>query len=130
MLKPLGDRVLIRPDIAPTMTPSGLHLAEHAKPEQMGTVIAVGHMRHPRKDEAEELAVALYAESLGTGRELPALASSLLNDLVRREPLVSVGDTVIFSWAGGQELRIEDDGERYLIMREEDILAIVESEIA
>lgn len=43
-LTPLSDRVLIRPDSAPTMTASGLHLAEHWKPEQTGTVVAVGNL--------------------------------------------------------------------------------------
>jgi co-chaperonin GroES (HSP10) len=44
-LRPLRNRVLIQPAEAPTHTASGLHLAEHWKPEQMGTVIAVGPVR-------------------------------------------------------------------------------------
>ena len=41
-LKPLGDRVLVKPAVPPTQTASGLLLAEHTKPEQVGTVIAIG----------------------------------------------------------------------------------------
>lgn len=44
-LTPLSDRVLIRPKARPTMTESGLHLSEHWKPEQMGTVVAIGPIR-------------------------------------------------------------------------------------
>ncbi len=41
-LKPLGDRVIIRPVQAPTQTDSGLHLVEHWKPEQIGTLVRAG----------------------------------------------------------------------------------------
>lgn len=85
-LKPLRDRVLIKPDAPPTMTTSGLHLSEHAKPEQMGTVAAIG----------------------------PLVKS------------VEVGETVTFSWQVGQEIRLEEENERYFLMREDDILAVVE----
>lgn len=40
--RPLGNRVLIRPETNPTQTASGLHLAEQWKPEQTGTVVAKG----------------------------------------------------------------------------------------
>lgn len=38
-LRVLGDRVLIKPIENPTETASGLILAEHRKPETMGTVV-------------------------------------------------------------------------------------------
>lgn len=41
-LTPLSDRVLIRPRPQPTQTESGLHLSEHYKPEQIGTVVSIG----------------------------------------------------------------------------------------
>jgi chaperonin GroES len=40
------------------------------------------------------------------------------------KPEVSVGDKVLFSKYGGTEVKI--DGEEYLIMREDDILGIIE----
>lgn len=43
-----------------------------------------------------------------------------------RDPCVKVGDYVLFSWQSGQEL--DFDEERFLIMRESEILAVVEEE--
>jgi len=40
------------------------------------------------------------------------------------KPEVKVGDKVLFSKYGGTEVKI--DGEEYLIMREDDILGIIE----
>lgn len=114
-LRPLNDRVLVRPQVAPTVTDSGLHLSEHYKPEQVGTVIAVGRTRHPLKQKAEAIAAHVADQR----------AANLLRDLVRREPVVKAGDRVLFSWSAGQELRF-DDGERYLVLREADLLAVVE----
>jgi hypothetical protein len=54
-LKPLGDRILIKPLANDTQTASGLILMEHRKPETMGEVIAVGTCAHPLKAKAEEL---------------------------------------------------------------------------
>lgn len=41
-LQPRTNRVLIRPDEPITETASGLSLVEHRKPEQVGTVVALG----------------------------------------------------------------------------------------
>lgn len=42
MIRPLGDRVLIKPDKNPEQTDSGLWLSEHAKPETQGVIVAIG----------------------------------------------------------------------------------------
>lgn len=128
-LVPLGDRVLIKPSTAPAMTESGLHLVEHWKPEQTGTVVAVGHAKHPRKDEALEVADWLLCNEVTNPQGSTLIASDLIRELVHREPLVKVGDDVIFSWSAGQEIWVEDGAERYLLMYESDILAIVETEV-
>lgn len=97
-LHPLKDRVLIRPDVQPTQTASGLFLAEHWKPEQTGTVIAVG--------------------------EQPCQHCKAL-----RSPEVQAGDRVVFSWQTGHEMFVNDgepDEQRLIVMREADILAVVE----
>lgn len=86
-LEPLADKVLIKPAKIPTQTLSGLHLAEHSKPEQVGTVVAIGKT------------------ATKTG--------------------VAVGDTVLFSWQSGQELVLDDEGTRVLVMLEDDLLAII-----
>jgi len=116
MLRPLGDRVLVKPEANPEQTDSGLWLSEHRKPEEAGTVVAVGLPVHPRKQEAEDAAFVIAGLAPGVAK--------LLQALVAREPLVHVGDYVLFSWAAGHEVLIED--ERYLLLREADILAVVE----
>lgn len=128
-LRPIQDRVLIKPEIPPEVTESGIILAEQRKPEQTGTVVAVGPCSHPLKAEAEEL--ALLCESL-IGDVHDAVDDNLrsvarvLRAATNREPEVKVGDYVVFSWTSGQEIWVEDGQERYLLMREADILCVVE----
>jgi chaperonin GroES len=43
----------------------------------------------------------------------------------RQQPDVKNGDTILFGKYSGQDIRI--DGEDYLIMREDDVLAIIDS---
>jgi chaperonin GroES len=43
----------------------------------------------------------------------------------RQPPDVKDGDTILFGKYSGQEIKI--DGEEYLIMREDDVLAIIDS---
>lgn len=100
MLKPLGDRVLIRPEEQPKQTDSGLHLVEHWKPEVTGTVAAVPEC-------------------------IPVPCPTCEQDVLRPCE-VQPGDYVVFSWSDGQEVFV--DGERFLLMRESDIKAVVEVE--
>jgi chaperonin GroES len=92
-LKPLRDRVVVKPIEKEEMTKSGIVLPETAKEKpQEGKVIAVG--------------------------------SGRINSEGKTIPLeVKVGDKVIYSKYGGSEVKIDD--EEYLILREDDILAIV-----
>lgn len=125
--RPLGDRVLIKPEKPSEQTESGLWLAEQRKPDECGTVVAVGECRHPRKEEAEALAMRLDAfECFEPGDGVIDEAVSLIRDLVRKEPSVKVGDCVLFSWASGQEITVDDGKETYLLMRESDLLAVLE----
>ncbi len=95
MLKPIGDRVVVRAKTAEEMTKSGIILPDTAK---------------ERPQEGEVMAV-------GTGRVM---------DDGRVVPLdVKVGDKVLFSKYGGTEIKI--GGEEYIILREDDILAVIES---
>jgi co-chaperonin GroES (HSP10) len=138
-LRPLGDRILIKPEKPAEQTESGLWLSEHPKPEEAGTVVAVGSCTHPLKHEAEEVARELewrinsqpncpttedWIEKL---QELPDMrAAKLLRQATSREPSVKVGDYVIFSWTAGQRIQIDDSDEVYLMLRESDVLAVVE----
>jgi len=94
VLKPLGNRVLVKAIEEEERTKGGIVLPDTAKEKpQKGEVIAVG----PGKVDDE-------------GNTVPMS--------------VKVGDRVIFAKYGGTE--IKDDGEEYLIMKEDDILAVIE----
>jgi len=132
-LRPLGENVLIKPIANETETDSGLVLVEHRKPETMGTVIAVGPCEHPRRDEAAACADAVYEaiDSYGFESDTPRGQQleetvRLLRELTASSPLVKAGDTVIFPWTAGREVTIDDGDDRYLLMRESDILAVLE----
>ncbi|MBE3555728.1 MAG: co-chaperone GroES [Firmicutes bacterium] len=93
MLKPLGDRVVIKPVEQEEKTAGGIVLPDTAKEKpQEGEVVAVG-----------------------TGRFEEG----------KRIPLdVQTGQRVLFSKYAGTEVKYE--GTEYLVVRESDILAIVE----
>ncbi len=58
--------------------------------------------------------------------EVVAVGPGRLNDKGDRiEPAVKVGDRVLFSKYGGTDVKLE--GEDYLILREDDILGVVEN---
>jgi chaperonin GroES len=95
-MRPLGDRVIIRPiDKEETFAGGTLILPETAKEKpQQGEVLAVGPGL--RDDEGE------------------------------RTPLdVRVSDRVLFAKYAGTEIKLS--GQKLLIMRESDVLAIIEA---
>ena len=87
-LKPLADRVLIKPTPAEEVTMSGIIIPDSAKEKPLrGTVLAVGN---GTKDEEMHL---------------------------------KEGDQVLYGKYAGTE--IEFEGEKYLIMRQSDVFAII-----
>jgi chaperonin GroES len=93
-IKPLGDRVVIKPLEAEKKTKGGILLPDTAKEKpQEGEVIAVGK-----------------GKVLETGQV--------------QAPEVKVGDRVLYGKYSGNEITTKE-GDELLIMREEDILAIV-----
>lgn len=87
-IKPLADRVLVKPAPAEEKTVGGIIIPDTAKEKPLqGKVLAVGN---GTKDEA----------------------------MVLKE-----GDTVLYGKYSGTE--VELDGEKYLIMRQSDVLAIL-----
>ncbi len=93
-IKPLGDRLVIKPLEGEEKTPSGLILPETAKEKpQEGEVLAVGPGRYD--DKGKRIALD-----------------------------VSAGDIVLFAKYAGTEIKIRD--EKYLILKESDVLGIVE----
>ncbi|MCC6998420.1 MAG: co-chaperone GroES [Deltaproteobacteria bacterium] len=82
-----------------------------------------------RLQEQEKTAGGLYIPD--TAKEKPVEAKviavgngKIMEDGSLRKPEVKVGDKVLFSKYSGSEVKI--DGEEHLIMREEDLLAVVE----
>ncbi len=93
-IKPLGDRVLVKPTEKETETASGIILPETAKEKpQEGEILAVGTGK--RDDDGERI-----------------------------ELDVKVGDKVLFAKYAGTEIKL--DGDKLLIMKESDILGIIE----
>ena len=87
-IRPLADRVLIKPAAAEEKTLGGIIIPDSAKEKPLkGEIVAVGN---GTKDE---------------------------------EMVVKVGDNVLYGKYAGTE--IELDGEKYLIMRQVDGLAII-----
>ena len=92
-LKPLGDRVVVKPSEQDEVTAGGIMLPDTAKEKpQKGEVLAVGP--RSRNDAGERVAMD-----------------------------VKVGDVVLYAKYGGTEIKL--DGEKVLVLRESDILAIV-----
>jgi chaperonin GroES len=88
-VKPLADRVLVKPAPVEEKTAGGIIIPDTAKEKPLkGEVVAVGQ---GTKDE---------------------------------EMVVKEGDKVLYGKYAGTEIEI--DGEEYLIMRQSDILAIIE----
>lgn len=82
-----------------------------------------------RLQEADKTAGGLYIPD--TAKEKPVEAEVIavgngktLDDGTVRKPGVKAGDRVLFSKYSGTEVKL--DGEEHLIMREDDLLAIVE----
>ena len=93
-LRPLGDRVLVKPEKAEQKTASGLYISSGAQEKpQRGEVIAVG--------------------------------AGKLDDKGERIPVdVKAGDEVFYGKFGGNEVKV--DGEDFLLLRADDIYAIIE----
>ncbi len=93
-IRPLDDRILIKPSEAEERTASGIFLPEGAKEKPMtGTVVAVG----PGK---------------------------LSDDGTRAAPVVKKGDKVVYGKYAGTEVDV--DGQPHMIVKESELLAIVE----
>ena len=87
-IRPLADRVLVKPAPAEEKTAGGIIIPDTAKEKPLqGEVLAVGN---GTKDE---------------------------------EVVLKAGDTVLYGKYAGTE--VEFDGEKYLIMRQSDVLAVM-----
>ena len=93
-LKPLGDRLLVKPIEQEEQTATGIFLPETAKEKpQQGKVEAAGP--GSRKEDGERIAMD-----------------------------VAVGDKVLYAKYAGTSIKLE--GQQFLILKESDVLAIVQ----
>ena len=93
-IRPVGDRVVVKPAQKEEVTRSGIVIPDTAKEKpQEGEVIAVG-------------------------------SGKLMDNGDRTTLEVKEGDRVLFAKYGGTEFKL--DGEDLLVLRESDILAIIE----
>lgn len=92
-IKPLGDRVVVKPQAKEEKTASGIFIPDSAKQDSpsKGTVVAVGSGRYD------------------DGKLVPMT--------------VKVGDTVLFSKYGFDEVKV--DGQEYCILSESSVLAVL-----
>lgn len=92
-IRPVGDRVVVKPAAREEVTKSGIVIPDTAKEKpQEGTVVAVGSGR--LLENGERAALDLHE-----------------------------GDRVLFAKYGGTEFKL--DGEELLVLKENDILAII-----
>ena len=83
-----------------------------------------------RLQETEKTAGGLYIpdtakEKPVEGKVIAVGSGKILEDGTIRKPDVKAGDKVLFAKYSGSEVKI--DGEEHLILREDDLLAVVES---
>jgi chaperonin GroES len=83
-----------------------------------------------RLQEMEKTAGGLYIpdtakEKPVEGKVIAVGSGKLLEDGTLRKPEVKAGDKVLFAKYSGSEVKI--DGEEHLILREDDLLAVVEA---
>lgn len=125
MIRPLGDRVLVKPDKVQTVSESGIELVEHWPIEHTGTIVSMGPQCSPFQREAHDLAQRIEKEGRlayePRDEDVYADAANMLRQLTAC-PL-KLGDVVLFGSMQGQELTVE--GEKFLLFRASDLLATI-----
>ena len=138
-LRPLGDRILIRPDAPPPVSDI-IHMPDIAdrNVEMSGEVIALGD--GPQRDARlkREILVdvrEMLQECFETFRQQDSALKAMVDDELGRyaairptEYEVKVGDRVVFPWSAG--VKVQWDGEDLILLTEADPVAILEEESA
>jgi chaperonin GroES len=96
-VRPLGDRVIVRRQEADQKTARGIYLPDSAQ----------------KKPQFGKVI------AVGNGK--------LLKDGTRRPLQLKEGDTVVFTTWAGDEFKETKGGDNLLVMREEDILAVLDA---
>lgn len=97
MLKPIGDRVLVKPVAQEQMTQSGILLPDTAKEKpQQGEVVAVGHGHY-------------YGDNLVSFKDMG----------------IEVGTRVMYKKHSFSAEELKIDGDEYVILESQDIVGII-----
>lgn len=129
-LRPLGHRILVKPDEQPTETDAGLVLPDaHDHVPVSGIVVAIG--KGPARDQ--RIRQQCIARCIGIVQELTDssnAAAPLVDEMDRYKSQVeqydgsiAVGDRVVFPVECGQALT--EDGETMILLNEDDVVVIV-----
>lgn len=92
-LQPIGDRIVVERDDMESLTTGGIYLPDNAKDKPSRGTVI----------------------SVGDGK--------LLADGTRSKLQVQIGDRVLFTTYGPNEIKLGD--EEFLLMREDDVLAVI-----
>ena len=136
-LKPLGHRLLIRPDRPVTQTSGGILIPEQYQetPAMSGIVERIGS-GHERDRRVRKAAIARCMSILddaeveaGTEREALVIARDemlrYLRDSDELDSIADVGQRVIFPMEAGHEIVLDEDaGGAVVIVSEESVLAV------
>lgn len=137
-LRPLGHRILVKPDEQPDASESGLILPQDRDHIPVsGTVVELGpggnQMRYRSRQRAIKDCLEVVESTIRTFGHISAL--QILRDemaalLGTSEPEreVHVGDRVAYAAASG--IDITEDGEHYIILMEDDVAVLVAEEAA
>jgi co-chaperonin GroES (HSP10) len=136
VIRPLGNRVLVKPDPQAKETASGLAIPDaHFEYDMSGTVVQVGNgpasAHRVREAMISQFRKLIDHESQEwcqgdvVSRELHRKLNGFA---VQSFSEIRVGDHVAFPYTAGT--LIEVDGERYLLMNEDQIVAVLEAAAA
>ena len=137
-LRPLGDKIVVRREEPDHASPGGILLPDNAKEKPTrGVVVAIGDgvkqdvllFNYPAGNEAAERQQRVNADKIMGKLALMCPRSpngdwSAVEQVQRPSDSIKVGDVVLFSAYAGNSVEI--DGQELLIMREDDVLCVVE----
>lgn len=135
-LRPLGHRILVKPDAQPERSGSGLILPQdHDHIPSSGTVVALGEGGPQGKYRARQRALQMALDVIVECEEtfnFPASLQVCRENVARllgsadpqRE--IQVGDRVAYAVEVG--LKLVEDGTEYIILNEDDVAVLVADE--
>ena len=143
MIRPLYNRIVVKPDRRPETTESGFIIPQsvHESPPMSGIVIAVGDWpatlrriyARAIKDAIERASEAFDCTTAprAVGDFVAGSLGQLLHQAPNPEHHVTVGQRVIFPMEAGHEIVLnEATDEAYVILNEDSILAVYEEKAA